>query len=698
MEYDESVFKEKANRRARRIWLIFAILLSANYGSDLANGLSTSTYYIIFLALCWIPIISGEILLRAKGFATEAYKYNLVIGYGVFYTFVISTTESPIAFTYILPVTSLLVLYKNKKFMVTCGIVNSLIIAGSSVYRYMNGFNTASDLKNYQLELACIILCYVCYVMSIKHLNESDGAMTDSIKADLKRVVTTVEKVKQASNSIMDGVTVVRELASENSHGANIVVDSMDRLRENNERLHKSTDSSSQMTTDINLQVNNVVGMIDKMVALTAESGKHARVSSSDLDSLIDTTKTMASLSEEIGNILRTFKDEFAMVKNETGTIENISGQTNLLALNASIEAARAGEAGKGFAVVADQIRSLSTDTRASSGTIKEALTRLDDTSVKMTDSIEQTLQLIQLTLDKVMLAAGNIAKISEDAGELDNNIRMIDTAIKDVESSNIHLVDNLTEVTGIVADMTESVTDSNEISKRMLSKYDETASNINSIEKVVESLMCELGIGGFMGVEDLLPGMKLMVEVGTDNKYYGELISHDDDVMTIRLNNDGIIADNTECKVQVTVGNVLYCWDKVRVKGIGAARTYSVFIESRPKINNRRKYPRVDIDNSCTVTIKDTGRSIECKLDNISANGFAFITRDACFMDHKSEEISMEIHDFVLTRHNRLEGRVIRCSDDEGSYIVGCQMPEDDFFIRDYVSERLKKEKNQRK
>ena len=144
-----------------------------------------------------------------------------------------------------------------------------------------------------------------------------------------------------------------------------------------------------------------------------------------------------------------------------------------------------------------------------------------------MTDSIEQTLQLIQLTLDKVMLAAGNIAKISEDAGELDNNIRMIDTAIKDVESSNIHLVDNLTEVTGIVADMTESVTDSNEISKRMLSKYDETASNINSIEKVVESLMCELGIGGFMGVEDLLPGMKLMVEVGTDNKHYGELISH---------------------------------------------------------------------------------------------------------------------------------------------------------------------------
>lgn len=36
MNYDENIFKEKANRKARKIWLIFALLLSANYGSDVA--------------------------------------------------------------------------------------------------------------------------------------------------------------------------------------------------------------------------------------------------------------------------------------------------------------------------------------------------------------------------------------------------------------------------------------------------------------------------------------------------------------------------------------------------------------------------------------------------------------------------------------------------------------------------------------
>ncbi len=39
-----------------------------------------------------------------------------------------------------------------------------------------------------------------------------------------------------------------------------------------------------------------------------------------------------------------------------------------------------------------------------------------------------------------------------------------------------------------------------------------------------------------------------------------------------------------------------------------------------------------------------------------------------------------MKIHNFDLPQHDVLEGRVIRCSNNEGLYIVGCQMPEDDF------------------
>jgi len=698
MTYDENVFKEKANRKARKIWIVFAILLSANYGSDASGGLYPTTSYLIFLALCWLPLIFGEVLLRVKGWATELYRYDLVIGYGIFYTFVICTTESPIAFTYILPVTSLLVLYKNRKFMINCGIVNSLIIVGAAVYRYMLGFNSASDMKNYQLQLSCIILCYICYVMSIRHLNESDGAMTDSIKADLHRVVTTVEQVKTSSNVILDGITVVRELASENKHGSDMVMLGMNELTDNNHMLQDRTTSSTQMTSDIRAQVENVVALISEMVSLVGKTESHSSVSAEDLQSLVSTATTMSELSTELENVLQNFQQEFGMVKQETGTIEKITNQTNLLALNASIEAARAGEAGKGFAVVAEQIRTLSTETHASSGQIREALSRLDATSAKMTASIEETLKLIQITLEKVTHTGENVNQIASDSAQLGRHIQVVDNAIKEVESSNTQLVSNMEQVSNIVETITGCIAHSSQTSERMLSKYEETATNINTIEDVMENMMCDLGIGGFMGIEDIQPGMKIDLKLAGqgDTEYLGELIEQIPEGLLVSCQKELVLTNTTSCTLQITAGNILYCWDKAAISPAPekGAHAFKIVINTRPRINNRRKYPRMDLDNACTIKFNNSEKEYAATMDNISANGFAFLATDNIFTQSKNASVTVTIHDFALPDHNVLEGRIIRCSDDNGLFIVGCQMPEDNFYILEYVEKNLESKK----
>lgn len=696
MDYNENEFKAKANIKTRRIWLVFALLLSANYGSDVSQGGYPSTNYIIFLILCWVPFFAGDLLLRIRGKADDRYRYALVIGYGIFYTFLICTTDSPIAFTYILPVVSLLVLYKDQKFMVGCAIANIASVIVSVFYHLVVlGQNTATDQKNYQLQVACLLLCYIGYIMSIRHLIESDGALTDSIKADLKRVVTTVEQVKTASNTIMDGITVVRELATENKHGSDIVVDGMNKLTDNNDQLQSRTASSQEMTGDINSQVQNVASMINDMVSLTAESGKHAKTSSVDLESLVQTAGTMADLSNEVEHILDAFKTEFETVKQETGTIDSISSQTNLLALNASIEAARAGEAGKGFSVVAEQIRKLSTETKDSSGQISEALSRLDEISGKMTSSIEETLKLIQVTLEKVTQTGENVNKITQDSSLLGEHIQTIDSAMKEVESSNRQLVENMEQVSSIVETMTTCISDSDETSKRMLSKYEESASNINNIENVIQELMCELGIGGFMGLDDIHAGMKAKVILPKHlerMEYHGEVRSVAENSISLILSDDPQLNGSETCKVQVTVDNVLYCWDQAQIQADTASgsHVYALQLSARPEIKNRRKYPRADVSNPCTITLKDSDTTFSGQLDNISANGFAFLIRDPFFMDHKHADVAIDIQNFALSDQSHLEGHVIRCSDDEGVYIVGCQMPEDNYAIRNYVDSLL--------
>ena len=696
MDYNENEFKAKANIKTRRIWLVFALLLSANYGSDVSQGGYPSTNFIIFLILCWVPFFAGDLLLRIRGQADDRYRYALVIGYGIFYTFLICTTDSPIAFTYILPVVSLLVLYKDRKFMVGCAIANIASVIVSVIYHLVVlGQNTATDQKNYQLQVACLLLCYIGYIMSIRHLIESDGALTDSIKADLKRVVTTVEQVKTASNTIMDGITVVRELATENKHGSDIVVDGMNKLTDNNDQLQSRTASSQEMTGDINSQVQNVASMINDMVSLTAESGKHAKTSSVDLESLVQTAGTMADLSNEVEHILDAFKAEFETVKQETGTIDSISSQTNLLALNASIEAARAGEAGKGFSVVAEQIRKLSTETKDSSGQISEALSRLDEISGKMTSSIEETLKLIQATLEKVTQTGENVNKITQDSSLLGEHIQTIDSAMKEVESSNRQLVENMEQVSSIVETMTTCISDSDETSKRMLSKYEESASNINNIENVIQELMCELGIGGFMGLDDIHAGMKAKVILPKHlerMEYHGEVRSVAENSISLILSDNPQLNGSETCKVQVTVDNVLYCWEQAQIQADTASgsHAYALQLSARPEIKNRRKYPRADVSNPCTITLKDSDTTFSGQLDNISANGFAFLIRDPFFMDHKHADVAIDIQNFALSDQSHLEGHVIRCSDDEGVYIVGCQMPEDNYAIRNYVDSLL--------
>lgn len=702
MEYNENLFKEMANKKVKIVWLVFNLLLTASYGADVQNGIRTLQYYIIFLLLCWIPFIVGQIFLWVQGKACTAYRFVLAIGYGIFYTYVICTTESPIAFIYILPLASLLVLYKNRNFMIGCGIVSTICVIINWVYKMSLGMNSAADQKTYQLQLSCVILCYICYVVSINHLNRSDGALTDSIKANLNRVITTVQQVKGASNAVVDGVTVVRELSDENKQGAHSVVNKMADLSHNNELLYDKALSSMDMTTDITGQTQNVAALIEQIADLIEKTINHAQTSSTELGEVVENTNSIAELSGEVENVLKEFDKEFAMVKEETGTIEGITYQTNLLALNASIEAARAGAAGKGFAVVAEQIRNLSTGTQNSSSQIMTALNSLGETSAKMTQAILKTLELIQLTMKKVSQINTSVSSISEDSQLLGSNIKIIDSAVKNVENSNQQLVSNMRQICNAMQDMTDCISTSDETTKTMLSKYAETATNVNRIETVVNKLMIELGAGGFMGVQDILSGMKadLFVPGSTSQgtqEWKGEILERKETELIIRL--DTPTADHNSkskvsgCQLRIVVENVLYNWDNIKwtpAKGYDS-RCISIKIESNPTIMNRRKYPRMPISYPCEITFTGSGTKYNGRTVNISANGFAFSARDKAFADCRDENVSISVSGFEFLQNHPLNGCVIRSTDNDGEYIVGCRMDEDDITIRDYVKENYK-------
>ena len=696
-EYDESFFRAKANKRAGITWLALIFIATIYYGIKTKNGEIARGYFIAFTVVGWVTYITGYIVSMIKGKAAKEYKWVLGICYLLFYAVIAWTALDKISYIFILPLLSILILYKDPKFIKMIMWFTLFVLISSNIYKGVaKGMMDFVASEECALQFAIVLCCFACTNMAIRHLVESDGALTGSIESELAQVVQTVEQVKDASNSIVDGVTVVRELADENKQGANNVVKDMGTLAKNNGILNDKTVSSIEMTKVIDTQVKDVSDLMEEFSKLIEKSVEHADLSADELTEVVEITNRMSALSSKIETILETFKKEFENVKQETSTIEGITSQTNLLALNASIEAARAGEAGKGFAVVADQIRSLSSGTQDSSNSIMEALSHLEATSDEMLQSITETVELIQLNFEKVSTVNKSVSDITSDATSLGDNIKVVDSAVKQVENSNETLTANMNQVGEIMQIMTESINNAEQTTKTMLSKYEASAKSATDIESVVGELMEELGIGGFMNVSDIKSGMKfrMVIEDQTNAKeeYTGEVVDRKDNNVYININNRAAFDDkrrNLKCSFNAVVDNVLYCWNGIAIHNVKAGEKgqFKLTIDTNPQVYNRRKYPRMPLDNKCTISVDGTDITYYGHMVNISANGFAFSVNDSSFENMKGKNIVIEIDNFDVIKDKEIQGCIIRCSNDEGNYIVGCRMPEDSNEIKDYVN-----------
>lgn len=380
------------------------------------------SWQIVTATIGWTSYIAAGLLLKVKGMDYKGYKYIMGYGYLLFFAYIAWTALDQVSYIFVLPLISVLALYKDKKYIKNMMITTLFILFTSNLYKgCVKGMMEFVSSIDCAIQFAIVICCYACALMSIKHLLESDGALTGSIKSNLERVVKTVEQVKDASNSIVDGVTVVREF---------------------------------------------VVGLIGASV-------EHANISSEELVEVVDTTNKMAELSKQVEKILEEFKEVFDNVKEETG-----------------------------------------------------------------------------------------------------------------------------------------SINDAEETTQTMLSKYDESARSAVSIETVVGHLMEELGVGGFMGVQDVKAGMKIAVvfKNATSSKkseYIGEVVDRDEHNVYVQIENRGQdIIDKRDkhalCQLRIVVDNVLYYWEEteILISKDNEKGNYCLIIDKNPRVFNRRKYPRMPQDS----------------------------------------------------------------------------------------------------
>ena len=119
MTYSAEYCQGRANKCVMFFWGAVCLILSAAYAMEVMKGQRTLTYYNTFVIAAWLPFVIGLIVLKVRGMKTRLYREVVLVGYGIFYLFVLWTSAGTLTFVYILPIACVLVLYKNLFFLKT---------------------------------------------------------------------------------------------------------------------------------------------------------------------------------------------------------------------------------------------------------------------------------------------------------------------------------------------------------------------------------------------------------------------------------------------------------------------------------------------------------------------------------------------------------------------------------------------------
>ncbi|WGL60535.1 methyl-accepting chemotaxis protein [Pigmentibacter sp. JX0631] len=182
-------------------------------------------------------------------------------------------------------------------------------------------------------------------------------------------------------------------------------------------------------------------------------------------------------------------------ISNKTKVINDIVFKTKLLSFNASVEAARAGEHGRGFAVVAEEVGNLAKLSGDSAKEINqllaESIEKVEDIIVSTTSEVDKLFKLSNQNIVESTEIANQCSDVMQSTVE---NVVLVNRSITEIATAAKEQEYGISEIVDAVNQLEKSTQSNAVVSEQTAKSGTELTNKANEISDIIQHLQLILG------------------------------------------------------------------------------------------------------------------------------------------------------------------------------------------------------------
>ncbi|MDE7247848.1 MAG: hypothetical protein K2N43_08170 [Lachnospiraceae bacterium] len=451
----ESVFDgaKAMNKVAIACHTVIVIVLELAYFIEVLKGSRTMGYYLLFSLVAILPV-AIEFVMYWRNSSDLRLKYVIGVTYCLFYLFVVFTTTSMIAFTYIIPICLVLILYSDVKLCAWVSGAGFVINVVFLTWQGMAGNIKAEDSANYEIRVAVLLLISIFLCLATKTLEKINISKLQELDQEKENVSALLDRVMRISGQMSGGILDMSGQMKQLGEAVSETRNAMQEVSAGTNETAESIQNQLGKTEEIQNHISQMAEVMDAITQSMTDAKDSVRLGRENLNAL---TKQMES-SEEAGTRavedMRELGEYTASMQTIIDMITNVASQTSLLSLNASIEAARAGEAGRGFAVVATEISNLANQTQGATVNITDVIRNVSDKLKIAAEAVEELMESNRKQSESAVQAADSFEKIAVGTDQVDEQRRRLAGSVKQLEEANKVIVESTQTISSIMQEV----------------------------------------------------------------------------------------------------------------------------------------------------------------------------------------------------------------------------------------------------